>query len=174
MREGIIQKIKFDTIRKKWDQKEEKWYFSVVDIIGLTVETSDPRNYWKVLKNRLKTKQNQLVTKCNQLKLQAPDSKFYLTDVGDINTITSILEKLSPQNILHFKAWALGLTKPKLIENVSVSNKKILTDIGTSPKEKSYPQITYTLADLIQKKSPDLVSNTERKKFKKVTKMRTI
>ncbi len=62
-------------IRRHWDDKKELWYFSVVDIVGVLSESVDPRNYWKVLKNRLKGEGSEVVTKCNQLKMQAADGK---------------------------------------------------------------------------------------------------
>ena len=58
-------------IRRTWNDKEEKWYFSVTDVVGILSESIDPRNYWKVLKNRLKNEGSEVVTKCNQLKMQA-------------------------------------------------------------------------------------------------------
>ncbi len=62
-------------IRRHWDDKKELWYFSVVDIVGVLSESVDPRNYWKVLKNRLKGEGSEVVTKCNQLKMKAADGK---------------------------------------------------------------------------------------------------
>src|SRR3989344_4640909 len=83
------------TPRRYYDEKNGKWYFSVVDIIVLTTSSTNPRNYWKVLKNRLKKEGNQLVTQCNQLKMLARDGKYYLTDTADIETLTEII-KLIP------------------------------------------------------------------------------
>jgi hypothetical protein len=73
-------------IRRHWDSKKEKWYFSVINIIQLLIDQSDyqlARNYWKVLKNRLKNESSQVVTKCNQLKMVADDRKLRKTDVAD-------------------------------------------------------------------------------------------
>lgn len=67
-------------IRTAWDENEEKWFFSIVDVVAVLTDSSDARNYWKVLKNRLKKEGNESVTKCNQLKLLSPDGKRYLTD----------------------------------------------------------------------------------------------
>ncbi len=75
--------IKDDTIRRQWDQKSKTWFFSVVDIIAIVTKSSDPRNYWKVLKSRLNKANPQLVTKCNQLKMPSIDGKSYLTDTAD-------------------------------------------------------------------------------------------
>jgi hypothetical protein len=74
-------------VRRSWDEKQEKWYFSVVDIIAVLTEQKDfqtARNYWKVLKNRLKTEGSELVTKCNRLKIIAEDGKQRETYVETI------------------------------------------------------------------------------------------
>jgi len=73
-------------IRRIYDEEKEKWFFSVVDIIAALVQQPDyqaARNYWKVLKNRLKNEGSESVTNCNRLKLKAADGKKYLTDVAD-------------------------------------------------------------------------------------------
>lgn len=70
-------------IRSVWDDEAEKWYFSVVDVVAVLTDSENPRNYWKVLKNRLKKEGNQSVTNCNQLKLRAEDGRMRLTDVAD-------------------------------------------------------------------------------------------
>jgi hypothetical protein len=64
-------------IRSHWNAEEEKWYFSVVDIIGVLTDSPNPRNYWKVLKHRLTKEGNQSVTNCNQLKMESADGKFF-------------------------------------------------------------------------------------------------
>ena len=68
-------------IRSVWDDEAEKWYFSVVDVVAVLTESENPRNYWKVLKNRLKKEGNQTVTNCNQLKLRAEDQGRAFQDV---------------------------------------------------------------------------------------------
>ena len=73
-------------IRRVYDKETDSWWFSVVDIIQILVQSADyqaARNYWKVLKNRLKKEGSESVTNCNRLKLTAADGKAYLTDVAD-------------------------------------------------------------------------------------------
>ena len=70
-------------IRTVWDDKEEKWYFSIVDVVAVLTDSENPQTYWRVLKTALKKEVNQTVTKCNALKLRAADGKSYKTDVVD-------------------------------------------------------------------------------------------
>lgn len=95
-------------IRRLWDEKKEKWYFSVVDIIQVLTDQTDfklARNYWKVLKNRLKKEGFQLVTKCNQLKMQASDGKFYLTDSADAETLFRLIQSVPSPKAEPIKLW---------------------------------------------------------------------
>jgi hypothetical protein len=73
-------------VRTHWDEKAEKWYFSIVDVISILTDQphhQGARNYWKVLKSRLLTEGNETVTNCNRLKLVAEDGKLRLTDAAD-------------------------------------------------------------------------------------------
>jgi len=92
-----------EKIRRQFDQKTSTWYFSVVDVIGVLTNTSDPRNYWKVLKNRLSKRDNQLVTRCNQLKMRSNDGKYYLTDTADAATMIEIIESMPKATVEVFK-----------------------------------------------------------------------
>lgn len=88
-----------DNIRHIWDEKSKKCYFSIIDIISIVSESSDPRNYWKVLKSRLNKANPQLVTACNQLKMKGRDGKSYLTDTADSETVIDIIKSFSPEYI---------------------------------------------------------------------------
>ncbi len=95
-------------IRRIYDEKEEKWYFSIVDIIQVLLQQSDyqaARNYWKVLKNRLKKEGSQSVTKCNRLKLEAADGKKYLTDVASPETLLRIIQSVPSPKAEPIKLW---------------------------------------------------------------------
>ena len=88
-------------VRSVWDENEEKWYFSVVDVVSVLTDSVNPNNYWKVLKNRLKKEGNESVTNCNQLKLMSSDGKRYKTDVADTEQIFRIIQSsdyLLPSN----------------------------------------------------------------------------
>ncbi len=77
-----IQLFEGKRVRIVWDAEQEKYYFSVVDIVQVLTDSADARTYWKVLKNRLAKEGNQTVTNCNQLKLPAADGRLRLTDVS--------------------------------------------------------------------------------------------
>jgi hypothetical protein len=72
-------------VRSSWDEAQERWYFSIVDVIAILTESPNPRKYWSVLKTRLKAEGSQLATNCSQLKIKSSDGKFYKTDVADTN-----------------------------------------------------------------------------------------
>jgi len=81
-KQNSIKLFNDNRVRVHWDNDAEKWYFSIVDVVGVLTESANPNNYWKVLKNRLKKEGSELVTNCNQLKMQSADGKFYKTDVA--------------------------------------------------------------------------------------------
>ena len=95
-------------IRRIYDEKAETWCFSVVDIIAALIQPPDfqaARNYWKVLKNRLKKEGSQSVTKCNRLKLPAADGKSYLTDVADPETLLRLIQSVPSPKAEPIKLW---------------------------------------------------------------------
>ena len=95
-------------IRRIYDEKSETWYFSVVDTVAALIQQRDfqaARNYWKVLKNRLKKEGSESVTKCNRLKLLAADGKSYLTDVADPETLLRIIQSVPSPRAEPIKLW---------------------------------------------------------------------
>ena len=78
-------------VRTLWDEEQEKWYFSIVDIIEILTETPNARKYWSVLKMRLKKEGSQLTTDCSQLKMQSTDGKYYKTDVADTSQLFRLI-----------------------------------------------------------------------------------
>ncbi len=97
-----ILKIENGQIRSVFDEGSKKIFYSIVDSVGIASCSTNPRNYWKVLKNRLKKSQNKLVTECNQLKIKSRDGKFYLTDCAGADIIIKIVELISPDDIPSF------------------------------------------------------------------------
>ena len=80
-------------IRTHWDEEQEKWYFSIVDVVRVLTESENPQVYWRVLKKRLLAEGNETVTNCNGLKMQAPDGKMRLTDVADTEQLFGLNTK---------------------------------------------------------------------------------
>ncbi len=95
--------FKQQKIRRHWDEKQGKRYFSVVDIVGVLSESKDPKTYRKVLKTRLKTEWSEVVTNCNQLKMLAQDGKMRMTDVADVETILRLVQSIPSPNAEPFK-----------------------------------------------------------------------
>lgn len=111
----LINKIfNNETIRTIWDKEEEKYYISVVDIIRILTESSNPRHYWNVLKGRLKEEGNETVTNCDQLKLKAADGKYRLTDVVDIEGMFRLIESIPSKNAEPIKQWLAKLGKERI------------------------------------------------------------
>ena len=105
-----------ETIRTVWDKEDEKYYISVVDIVRVLSESDNPRNYWKVLKYRLKKEGNESVTNCNQLKLKSSDGKYYNTDVVDIEGMFRIIESIPSKNAEPIKVWLAKLGSERIDE----------------------------------------------------------
>jgi len=93
-------------IRRHWDEREEKWYFSIVDIIEVLTDSINPRDYWYKMKIRVKNEDGlELSTICRQLKLEASDGKKYLTDVTDTESIFRIIQSIPSPKAEPFKQW---------------------------------------------------------------------
>ncbi len=103
-------------VRTSWDGEKETWYFSVVDIVGILSESTNPNNYWKVLKNRLRKEGSQLVTTCNQLKMQSSDGKFYKTDVLDTEGVLRLVQSIPSPKAEPFKLWLAKVGSERLDE----------------------------------------------------------
>jgi hypothetical protein len=103
-------------VRSVWDAEAEKWYISIVDVVGVLTESPNPNNYWKVLKNRLIKEGNQSVTNCNQLKLQSADGKFYKTDVADVEQLFRLIQSIPSPKAEPFKMWLAEIARERLEE----------------------------------------------------------
>ena len=113
----LINKIfNSETIRTVWDKEKEKYYISVVDVVGILSESDNPRNYWKVLKHRLKKEGNESVTNCNQLKLKSSDGKYYNTDVVDVEGMFRIIQSIPSKNVESIKGWLAKLGSERIDE----------------------------------------------------------
>lgn len=94
-----------DKIRAIWDEEQEKWYFSVVDVVAVLTNSPNPQTYWRVLKKRLKDEGNETVTNCNGLKMRAADGKMRLTDVADTEQLLRIIQSVPSPKAEPFKTW---------------------------------------------------------------------
>ena len=112
-----LQLFEEKKIRSVWDDKEEKWYFSIVDVCAVLTEQPDAehaRNYWKVLKHRLIKEGNQTVTTCNRLKLRAADGKLRLTDVADTEQLFRLIQSVPSPKAEPFKLWMAQVASTRL------------------------------------------------------------
>ena len=113
----LINKLfKNETIRTVWDKEKEKYFISVVDIVGVISESNNPQIYWRVLKKRLKDEGNETVTNCNALKLKAKDGKYRMTDVVDIEGMFRIIESIPSKNAEPIKQWLAKLGSERIDE----------------------------------------------------------
>lgn len=105
-----------EEIRTVWDKEKEKYFISVVDLVGVLSESDNPQTYWRVLKKRLKDEGNETVTNCNALKLKAKDGKYRLTDVVDIEGMFRIIESVPSKNTEPIKQWLAKLGSERIDE----------------------------------------------------------
>lgn len=115
-KETAIKLFEQKQIRSIWSDDEEKWFFSIVDVVGVLSDSENPNNYWKVLKNRLKKEGSQLVTNCNQLKMESKDGKFYKTDVADTEQLFRLIQSVPSKNAEPFKLWLAQVGRERIDE----------------------------------------------------------
>ncbi|MBT6773799.1 hypothetical protein HOA91_00365 [Candidatus Woesearchaeota archaeon] len=113
---NAIKLFEHHKIRTKWDEDEEKWYFSIVDIVAILTESPNPRKYWSVLKTRLKAEGSQLATNCSQLKLESSDGKFYNTDVADTEQLLRLIQSIPSKKAEPFKMWLAKVGNERIDE----------------------------------------------------------
>lgn len=113
----LINKIfNNETIRTVWDKEKEKYFVSVVDIVGAISESKDKQSYWRKLKQRLKKEGNETVTNCHALKLKAQDGKYRMTDVVDIKGMFRIIKSIPSKNAEPIKGWLAKLGSERIDE----------------------------------------------------------
>lgn len=116
-RKQIIKIFNEQNVRTVWDDKEEKWYFSIVDVVGVLTDQPDlehARNYWKVLKHRLVKEGNETVTNCNRLKLKAADGKMRMTDVADQEQLFRLIQSIPSPKAEPFKQWMAQVASTRI------------------------------------------------------------
>ncbi len=110
-------------VRSQWNEKEEKWYFSIIDIIEILTESPRPRKYWSALKNKLSNEGSELSQKLGQLKMQADDGKMRETDVADVEQIFRLIQSVPSPKAEPFKQWLakVGYERLQEIQDPSLS-----------------------------------------------------
>ena len=103
-------------VRTIWDSDQEKWYFSIVDVVSVLTDSADGRKYWNKLKQRLKEEGNETVTNCHQLKMQASDGKMRLTDVADVEQLFRLIQSIPSPKAEPFKMWLAEVGRERLEE----------------------------------------------------------
>jgi len=121
--EKSIQKVKLfgeHNVRHEWDEKAEKYWFSVVDVCALLTDSDyqTARKYWKVLKGRLIKEGNESVTNCYQLKMQSSDGKLYSTDVADAEQVLRLIQSIPSKKAEPFKLWLAKVGSERIDETV--------------------------------------------------------
>lgn len=117
-------------VRSHWDADEEKWYFSIIDVIAVLTESANPRKYWSVLKTRLKKEGSQLATNCSQLRLISSDGKYYQTDVADVEQLLRLIQSIPSPKAEPFKQWLaeVGSRRLEQIQDPELGIKQALQD----------------------------------------------
>jgi hypothetical protein len=120
-RPGEERKIKLfesQQVRTEWDTDKETWWFSIVDIMAVLTESTDPLVYWRKLKQRLKAEGNETVTNCHGLKMRAADGKLRLTDVADTEQILRLIQSIPSKKAEPFKLWLAKVGSERIDETV--------------------------------------------------------
>ncbi len=105
-------------IRTAWDEENEEWYFSIVDVIAVLTDSKNPQTYWRVLKKRLIDEGNETVTNCNALKMKAADGKMRLTDVADTEQLLRIIQSIPSPKAEPFKLWLAAVGRERIDETI--------------------------------------------------------
>ena len=117
-------------VRTLWDDEQEKWYISVVDVVEILTESVNPRKYWSVLKTRLKAEGSELATNCSQLKMKSPDGKYYKTDVADTEQLFRLIQSIPSPKAEPFKLWLARVASERLDE---MSDPELSIDRALNP-----------------------------------------
>ena len=132
VKQNSIKVFEEKKVRTLWDSETEEWYFSVVDVVAVLTDSDyqTARNYWKVLKNRLKKEGNETVTNCNRLKLVSEDGKMRLTDVATTQQLFRLIQSIPSPKAEPFKLWMAQVAKERLdqMQDPELSIKQAMED----------------------------------------------
>ena len=132
VKQNAIKVFEEKKVRTLWDSETEEWYFSVVDVVAVLTDSDYQvaRNYWKVLKNRMKKEGNETVTNCNRLKLISEDGKMRLTDVATTEQLFRLIQSIPSPKAEPFKLWMAQVAKERLdqIQDPELSIEQAMKD----------------------------------------------
>ena len=114
--ENKIKVFENRQVRTLWNAEEEEWYFSVIDVVAVLTNSTNPRKYWSVLKTRLKAEGSELATNCSQLKMQSADGKYYKTDCLDTKGVLRLVQSIPSPQAEPFKMWLAQVGSERLDE----------------------------------------------------------
>ena len=139
-----LQLFEEHRVRTAWDSEQEKWYFSIVDVVAVLTESSNPQTYWRVLKNRLVAEGNQTVTNCNAFKMRAADGKMRKTDVADTEQLFRLIQSIPSPKAEPFKQWMAQVASMRLdqMQDPELSIEQAMTD---------YRRLGYSVACINQR-----------------------
>ncbi len=125
-----IQLFDGKQVRYVWDEEQEKYFFSVVDVIQVLTDSPRPRKYWNALKTKLAAEGSELSSKMGQLKLPASDGKSYLTDVADTEQVFRLIQSVPSKKAEPFKLWlaALGQERMNQLQDPELSIEQAIKD----------------------------------------------
>ena len=129
-KETALNLFEENQIRSIWNEEDEKWYFSIVDVVEILTESVNPRKYWSVLKTRLKAEGSELATNCSQLKMKSPDGKYYKTDVADTEQLFRLIQSIPSPKAEPFKLWLARVASERLDE---MSDPELSIDRALNP-----------------------------------------
>lgn len=115
-KESAIQLFEQKQVRSLWDSEQEKWYFSIVDVVGILSDSVDQQAYWRKLKQRLKEEGNETVTNCHALKMLAVDGKMRITDVADTEQLFRLIQSIPSPKAEPFKMWLAQVGRERIDE----------------------------------------------------------
>ena len=139
-----LQAFEERNVRTIWDDKQEKWYFSIIDVVAVLTNSVDAAAYWRKLKQRLKDEGNETVTNCHRFKVPALDGKMRLTDVADTEQLFRLIQSIPSPKAEPFKQWMAEVASLRIeqMQDPEMSIKQAMVD---------YKQLGYSEAWINQR-----------------------
>ena len=130
VKKQAIQLFQEQKVRTVWDDEQEKWYFSIVDVVRILTDSADPQAYWRKLKQRLKQEGNETVTNCHGLKMRAADGKMRMTDVADTEQLFRLIQSIPSPKAEPFKQWMAQVASTRIdqIQDPELSIEQAVAD----------------------------------------------